>query len=204
MISVAANQKTTKPLKTGQKRGISKYPGCKHKQFNFPLDNSRDNKYRYPMFEEIQHQLKQTKPFSSREEAVYLGIQIIADEQRARFNDLFKSKDLTGAQYNVLRILRGAGTAGISCREIGERMINRDSDITRMLDRLEARKLITHERQTDDRRVVLTFISKAGLGLLAELDRPVEDLHRSLLGHLNEKELDSLLKLLGKAKQKKS
>lgn len=156
------------------------------------------------MFEEIQHQLKQTKPFSSREEAVYLGIQIIADEQRGRFNDLFKSKDLTGAQYNVLRILRGAGTAGYSCREIGERMINRDSDITRMLDRLEARKLITRERQTDDRRVVLTFISKAGLALLSELDRPVEELHRSLLGHLNQKELDSLLKLLGKAKQKKS
>lgn len=155
------------------------------------------------MFEEIQHQLKQTKPFSSREEAVYLGIQIIADEQRSKFNDLFKTKDLTGAQYNVLRILRGAGTAGISCREIGERMINRDSDITRMLDRLEARKLITRERQTDDRRVVLTFISKAGLALLSELDRPVEELYRSLLGHLNEKELDSLLKLLGKAMQKK-
>lgn len=155
------------------------------------------------MFEEIQHQLKQTKPFSSREEAVYLGIQIIADEQRSKFNDLFKTKDLTGAQYNVLRILRGAGTAGISCREIGERMINRDSDITRMLDRLEARKLITRERQTDDRRVVLTFISKAGLALLSELDRPVEELHLSLLGHLNEKELDSLLKLLGKAMQKK-
>jgi len=155
------------------------------------------------MFEEIQHQLKQTKPFSSREEAVYLGIQIIADEQRSKFNDLFKTKDLTGAQYNVLRILRGAGTAGISCREIGERMINRDSDITRMLDRLEARKLITRERQTDDRRVVLTFVSKAGLALLSELDRPVEELHRSLLGHLNEKELDSLLKLLGKAMQKK-
>jgi len=155
------------------------------------------------MFEEIQHQLKQTKPFSSREEAVYLGIQIIADEQRSKFNDLFKTKDLTGAQYNVLRILRGAGTAGISCREIGERMINRDSDITRMLDRLEARKLITRERQTDDRRVVLTFIAKAGLALLSELDRPVEELHRSLLGHLNQKELDSLLKLLGKAMQKK-
>lgn len=157
-----------------------------------------------PMIDEIQQKLKQTKPFGSREEAVYLGIQIIADEQRARFSDLFKTKDLTGAQYNVLRILRGAGANGLSCREIGERMISRDSDITRMLDRLEARQLITRERQTDDRRVVLAFITKTGLGTLSELDGPVNELHRTLWGHLSEKELESLIKLLGKATANKS
>ena len=154
------------------------------------------------MLDELQLQLKQTKPFRSRAEAAYLAIQVVADEQRGKFNALFKSKDLNGAQYNVLRILRGAGPDGLSCREIGERMINRESDVTRMLDRLEARELITRERQTDDRRVVLTFITELGVDLLKELDEPVDDLHLSLMGHLSEKELESLLKLLGKARSK--
>jgi len=128
-----------------------------------------------------------------------LGLQVLADRQRAQFNDLFKRSELTGAQYNVLRILRGAGKVGLPCGEIGERMINRDSDVTRMLDRLETRKLITRKRQRDDRRVVLTFISEKGLELLAELDDPVNELHKSQLGHLSNKDLDSLIRLLCKA-----
>jgi DNA-binding MarR family transcriptional regulator len=148
----------------------------------------------------ILKQLKQTKPFKSREEAAFLSIQLAAEHLRAEFADLFKMKDLTAAQYNVLRILRGAGKDGLSCREIGERMINRDSDITRMLDRLEARELITRERQTDDRRVVLAYISRSGLDLLAGMDKPVDDLHKSQLGHMSEKELDTLVRLLSKAR----
>ena len=154
------------------------------------------------MLDELRKQLKQRKPFGSLGEAAYLAIQVIADEQRAKFNALFKSRDLTGAQYNVLRILRGAGTDGLSCREIGERMINRESDVTRMLDRLEGRGLITRERQTDDRRVVLAFITEVGLDLLKELDGPVNDLHRSLMGHMSDKEIESLLRSLGKARSK--
>lgn len=155
------------------------------------------------MDEELQKELKQTKPFGSREEAVALGIQIAAEELKAGFNDLFKTKDLTGAQYNVLRILRGAGESGISCGEIGDRMINRESDITRMLDRLDARGLIKRERQTDDRRVVLTFITDDGLAVLKELDRPVKELHKDQLGHLTERELASLGKLIRKARKRK-
>ena len=147
---------------------------------------------------DLQQKLKQTKPFSSTEEAVYLRMQIASEEMRAGFNELFKSSELTLAQYNVLRILRGAGSEGLSCREISERMINRDSDITRMLDRLEARGLITRERQTDDRRVVLAYISKAGFGLLSDLDRPVADLHKRQLKPLSKKELESLGALLKK------
>lgn len=155
------------------------------------------------MDDELQKELKQTRPFGSREEAVSLGIQLAAENLKAGFNDLFKTKDLTGAQYNVLRILRGAGKNGISCREIGERMINRESDITRMLDRLEARDLIKRERQTEDRRVVLTFITDEGLGVLKELDRPVKELHKNQLGHMTERELASLSKLLRKARKRK-
>jgi DNA-binding MarR family transcriptional regulator len=155
------------------------------------------------MDDELQKELKQTRPFGSREEAVSLGIQLAAESLKAGFNDLFKTKDLTGAQYNVLRILRGAGKNGISCREIGERMINRESDITRMLDRLETRDLIKRERQTEDRRVVLTFITDEGLGVLKELDRPVKELHKNQLGHMTERELASLSKLLRKARKRK-
>ena|SRR3982750_4502666 len=152
------------------------------------------------MIEDLREELRQTRPLGSREEAVSLGIQLTAERLKAGFNDLFKSRDLTGAQYNVLRILRGAGKKGISCREIGERMISRDSDITRMLDRLEARGLITRERQIDDRRVVLTFITETGLSMLKDLDRPVRSLHKDQLGHLSERELTSLSRLLKKAR----
>ncbi|HVF47064.1 MAG TPA: MarR family transcriptional regulator [Pyrinomonadaceae bacterium] len=151
--------------------------------------------------DDIRQALKQTKLFGSREEAVYLGLQLVAEGLRARFNDLFKTRDLTGAQYNVLRILRGAGEDGLPCREIGERMITRDSDITRMLDRLEARALIRRERQSDDRRVVLTVITKRGLEVLSELDEPVSDLHIEQLGHLSEKELQTLSRLLSKVRK---
>ncbi|MEP6944523.1 MAG: MarR family transcriptional regulator [Acidobacteriota bacterium] len=154
------------------------------------------------MTKQLQSELKQTKPFSSREEAVVLGIQRTAEVLRSRFNELFKSKGLTGSQYNVLRILRGAGASGISCREIGERMITRESDITRLLDRVEALGLLRRERQTGDRRVVLTFISNAGLSALSELDVPVTELSRSELGHLSPAELDSLDQLLAKVRIK--
>ena len=152
-----------------------------------------------PVMDDIQKALKQTKPFGSPEEAAYLAVQLAAERLRSGFNDLFKTRDLTGAQYNVLRILRGADKDGLSCREIGERMITRDSDITRMLDRLESRELITRERQTADRRVMLAFISENGLALLKELDRPVDELHKYQLGHLSDKELTSITRLLSRS-----
>lgn len=131
-----------------------------------------------------------------------MGIQRTAEILKASFNELFKQKGLTGPQYNVLRILRGAGDAGLSCREIGERMVTRESDVTRMLDRIEALGLIRRERQTDDRRVVLTFITPDGLALLGELDGPVRDLNKQQLGHLSKEELAAMDRLLGKIRRK--
>lgn len=145
-------------------------------------------------------ELMQTKPFSSAEEAVMLSIMVTAEQLKARSAEVFKTRDLTHPQYNVLRILRGAGKDGRSCREIGERMINRDSDITRMLDRLEKQELITRERQTDDRRVVMAYITKKGLSLLSDLDRPVNESNKELLGHMSQKELETLGRLLKKAR----
>lgn len=108
---------------------------------------------------------------------------------------MLKAEDLSGTQYNVLRILRGS-PEGLSCGEIGSRMITRDPDITRLLDRLEKRGLISRCRETKDRRSVLARITAEGLVLLARIDRPMIEVHRDQLGHLGEKRLGELRDLL--------
>src|ERR1700730_15620171 len=112
------------------------------------------------------------------EARLFVAFMQIADAFGAQAEQVIKTASLTAAQYNVLRILRGAGPAGLACREIGARMISRDPDITRLLDRMEKLNLITRERQRDDRRVVKTFVTSEGLELLKTLDRPVSALHK--------------------------
>lgn len=108
---------------------------------------------------------------------------------------LLKTEDLSATQYNVLRILRGA-PKGLPCGEIGERMITRDPDITRLLDRLAKRGLIARRRETKDRRVVLTRITPEGTELLARLDAPMQQVHLKQLGHLGRNRLKTLAELL--------
>jgi len=108
---------------------------------------------------------------------------------------VLKIEDLSPTQYNVLRILRGAPD-GLPCGEIASRMITRDPDITRLLDRLEKRKLISRCRETTDRRMVMARITPEGLKLLARLDQPVEAAHRRQLGHLGQQRLRALADLL--------
>ncbi len=110
-----------------------------------------------------------------------------------------KAEDLSPAQYNVLRILRGAPD-GLPCGEIAQRMITRDPDITRLLDRIEKRGLISRCRETKDRRMVLTRVSPEGLTLLARLDEPVREMHRRQLGHLGRERLRTLIELLQAAR----
>ncbi|HMQ04954.1 MAG TPA: MarR family transcriptional regulator [Pyrinomonadaceae bacterium] len=148
----------------------------------------------------LQKELQQTKPFASLQEAAHLAVLVTAERFKTNASHIFKTKDLTPAQYNVLRILRGAGEEGISCTDISGRMITRDSDITRMLDRLEARGLITRRRQANDRRVVKAFISEAGLEVLNDLDGPLSTFNQDQMAGLSEKELNSLIKLLEKAR----
>jgi len=144
----------------------------------------------------LQKELKQTKPFVSLEEEVILNLIRTAEYVTSRGAALLKRADLTPTQYNALRILRGAGEEGLACGEIGERMVTKDSDITRLLDRLERRGLIRRERPDNNRRVVLTRITDEGLALLSELDGPVEESHRSLAGHLGRQRLKALNELL--------
>jgi len=143
---------------------------------------------------------KQATSSANREEEVYLSILRTAERMSRGVNETLRQADLTATQYNALRILRGAGEAGASCSEISERMVTKDSDITRLLDRLEARGLISRERDTEDRRRIATRITDEGLRVLAELDVPIAQCHRNQLGHLGEKQLASLSKLLAAAR----
>ena len=112
---------------------------------------------------------------------------------------VLKTEDLSPTQYNVLRILRGS-PQGLPCGEIASRMITRDPDITRLLDRLEKRALISRCRETTDRRTVVARITPDGLKALARLDGPVEQAHRQQLGHLGRERLSALAELLEAAR----
>ena len=129
------------------------------------------------------------------EEAAFLDLARTTEILSAPIVQLLKTQELSPAPYNVLRILRGC-PEGLTCREIGERMITRDPDITRLLDRLEKRKLIARNRDDKDRRVVLTRITDAGFELLTKLDQPLREVHRKMLGHLGPERLRSLGQLL--------
>ncbi len=148
----------------------------------------------------LQDELKQTRPFPSLEEEVVVGLARTSDAMKRGLLGVLKAKGLSDTQYNVLRILRGAGAPGLACGEIAERMVTRDPDLTRLLDRLEARDFITRARDGVDRRVVTTRISQEGLTLLAELDAPIQEAQRSLLGHMGERRLRSLAELLDLAR----
>lgn len=148
------------------------------------------------MVTKLQKELKQTKPFASLEEEVILNLARTAEHILSRGAEVFKQANLTPTQYNALRILRGAGSDGLTCGEISERMVTKDSDVTRLLDRLERRGLVARERPESNRRVVLTRITDEGLRLLAELDAPVEESHRRLAGHLGRQRLKTLNELL--------
>ena len=131
-----------------------------------------------------------------REEDVYLSLLRTVERLSRGVAETLAGAELTPTQYNALRILRGAGDAGASCTEVSDRMVTKDSDVTRLLDRLEARGLISRGRAEEDRRRVVARITDDGLRVLAELDGPVAETHRRQLGHLSEKQLSAMGKLL--------
>jgi DNA-binding MarR family transcriptional regulator len=144
----------------------------------------------------LQAELKQRIPFTSREQEAYLSVLRTADALQAQVESRLKEFGLTGTQYNALRILRGAGPEGLPCREIGERMITRDPDITRLLNRLEDRGFVERSRARHDRRVIYGKITAAGLKLLREMDAPIEQHGREILRHVGQGRLRQLIELL--------
>ncbi len=133
---------------------------------------------------------------------VFLGILKTADLLQAELAELLKPVDLSATQYNVLRILRGAGEEGLACGRIADRMLTHDPDMTRLLDRLEKRGFIERWRDKADRRVVRTRITAAGRKLLAGLDEPVMELHRVQLASMGARELKALAALLADVRER--
>ena len=129
----------------------------------------------------------------------YLALITTAERFEREVVELLKRAGLSPSQYNILRILRGAGDAGLACGQVGGRLVRHDPDVTRLMDRLEKRGLIARGREQQDRRIVRTRITGDGLELLESLDAPVDDLHDRQLGHLNERRLGELTALLVEA-----
>lgn len=146
------------------------------------------------------HSGKLRKP-GSPEEAAFLDLLRTADLLTRRAIGVLKTEDLSPTQYNVLRILRGA-REGLTCGEIACRLITRDPDVTRLLDRLEKRGLISRARESRDRRMVLARITPEGLELVDRLDEPVQETHRKLLGHMGKSRLRALGELLAATREK--
>jgi DNA-binding MarR family transcriptional regulator len=147
--------------------------------------------------------IKQRKPFESPEHEAYLNLVRTATALMRREAELLKAHDLTPAQFNVLRILRGAAGEGLICREISDRMLAYDPDVTKLLDRLEARGLARRERQAADRRAITARITPAGLRVLQTVDTPMLDLVVGLLGHLGRRgKLRMLSSLLEAARER--
>ncbi|MGB8989880.1 MAG: MarR family transcriptional regulator [Candidatus Sulfotelmatobacter sp.] len=138
---------------------------------------------------------KSKRSIGSPEEATFLELLRTTDMLSRGLVPILKAEDLSSTQYNVLRILRGA-PEGLPCGEIASRMITRDPDVTRLLDRLERRELISRCRETKDRRTVRARIAPDGLKLLARLDEPIQAAHRKQLGHLGRQRLKALTDLL--------
>ncbi len=137
--------------------------------------------------------------FRSLEDQAFLTLQRTAERLLQGMAQLVKPAGLSPPQYTVLRILRGARPEGLCCREIAERMITRDPDITRLLDRLEDRGLVARSRDRADRRVITARITEEGTRILASLDRPVLTLHARQLRHLGREGLQTLIDLLERA-----
>ena len=144
----------------------------------------------------IQQELQQRRPVARLDEEAFLNIERTADLLMQKLIDVLRPYELTPTQYNVLRILRGAGEDGANCKDIGARMLTRDPDITRLLDRLDKRALITRSRAKKDRRHLSIRITSEGLRVLSALDEPIVELCASTLGHLGGQRLEQLVTAL--------
>ncbi len=149
----------------------------------------------------LEDEIKQSRPFASQEEKVFLALQRTASLLIQALSSRLKPHGLTPTQYNVLRILRGSHPHAMTCGDIGSRLVSPVPDVTRLVDRLVRRELATRNRDRADRRVVQVGISEAGLELLSGLDKPVEAWLESFLGHLDGSSLDTLNDLLDRARQ---
>jgi DNA-binding MarR family transcriptional regulator len=150
----------------------------------------------------IREEIRQAKPFPNPGSEAMVSLQRTAFCLQWRLIELLKPYGISPTQYNALRILRGAGEGGHACSEIGERMLNRDPDITRLLDRMVKHGLVRRGRDKHDRRVITAKITDAGLALLKELEQPLEDFNQRLTGRLGSRRLKEFLRTLDLIREK--
>jgi DNA-binding MarR family transcriptional regulator len=153
------------------------------------------------MVSKLQEEIKQTRPFANLEEEALLNIRRTSDRLQHHTQQIFKPHGITPTQYNVLRILRGAGDGGLRCSDIGDRLVSSDPDITRLLGRLQKQKLIRRKRNPKDKRVIYATITAEGLRLLKETDPVVNDSIKQMLKHMNREKLTALVSLLEEVRQ---
>lgn len=155
------------------------------------------------MSPDLQEELKQTKPFKSLQEEAQLSVARTSNLLTDAFEQMLKPHGITGTQYNVLRILRGAEPTGLCRNEVSQRLLNRMPDATRLLDRMEQAGLVTRERSEADRRLVRTRITRQGRKLVDELDDVVEAQHQKCLGHVSNDRLKLLIDVLQQVRNAK-
>jgi DNA-binding MarR family transcriptional regulator len=144
----------------------------------------------------LQQELQQSKPFDSPAVEAYLNLLRTYDHLSGDMSRFMKRRGISQPQYNVLRILRGAGSAGLPSLAVAERMVARVPDITRLLDRMASKGWVKRTRSKEDRRVVIAQITPKGTRFLAALDGPLQDFQRDLMGHMSKKQIESLSALL--------
>lgn len=159
------------------------------------------NKYISSMTSDLRTEIRQNKAFGSLEEEAWLNLKRTTDRLEQPVLDVLKGANLTPTQYNVLRILRGAGSEGLTAGDVGDRMLTRSCDVTRLLDRLEVQGLVQRSRTAADRRVITVTITEEGMHLLQSLDEPIREVHQSQLRHLGPGRLRELIDLLEEARQ---
>ena len=148
----------------------------------------------------LQHEIKQTRPFQSAEEEALLNLLRTSDQIQNRIGRLLREFGLTSSQYNVLRILRGAKKP-LPCLEVASRMVQVVPAITGLTDRLEKQGFVKRTRSKEDRRVVYIELTENAAKLLSKIDGPIAKMHEVVIGHLTNKELKELSRLLEKARK---
>jgi DNA-binding MarR family transcriptional regulator len=153
------------------------------------------------MAKTIDHEIKQTKPFRSLQEQVVINLmRTTRAVEESWIQYLKRHEGISQSQYNILRILRGARPKPIRTSDIGDRMITRDPDVTRLIDRLIQQGLVRRERDTEDRRVVLVEITGQGLAMLARLDGPAAQYTDGAMAGLSQQQLRTLDTLLNEVR----
>ena len=145
---------------------------------------------------QVQREIRQRRPFRSRRHEGAIGLLRTADLFHRAITRVVEPLGITAQQYNVLRILRGAGSDGLPTLDIADRMVEQSPGITRLLDRLEGKKLVRRERCAHDRRQVLCYVTPAGRELLDRLEEPVQELDERLLGGVSGGDLNRLIRIL--------